>query len=236
MSQAEDYFRRYYDRLIREVLNGRAHLKLWERLENYRATDYLDELNQAPHFFHFTTKANLEDALLTLSRILDRHEDSLSIWKFLNFAEQNREIFSTQAFHRRMQQKPNYDEYWAESHKPITNNEINEDRQKLAKLEHVISNIKKWRDKVIDHMDRDVITKNKVISKEYPLKLKQLQEVIDTLFQILNRYSAAFESSTFAERFISEDDVQFVIDCIRFYTEEHRRQIETLIKQTRDKG
>ncbi len=231
LSQAEDYFQKYYDRLIREILDARAHLKLWERLEKFKATDYIDELNQAPHFFTFTIKAHLEDALLTLSRILDKHEDSLSIWKFLDFAEQNREIFSAQAFHQRMKQKPNYDEYWVKSHTPITLKEINEDRQKLASLEQVISNIKKWRDKLIAHMNRDVITKNKVISKEYPLKLQQLQEVIDTLFQILNRYSAAFKSSSYAEKFVGEDDIQYVMDSIRFKIQERKKRLEALKKQ-----
>jgi len=231
LSQAEDYFQKYYDRLIREILDARAHLKLWERLEKFKATDYIDELNQAPHFFTFTIKAHLEDALLTLSRILDKHEDSLSIWKFLDFAEQNREIFSAQAFHQRMKQKPNYDEHWVKSHTPITLKEINEDRQKLASLEQVISNIKKWRDKLIAHMNRDVITKNKVISKEYPLKLQQLQEVIDTLFQILNRYSAAFKSSSYAEKFVGEDDIQYVMDSIRFKIQERKKRLEALKKQ-----
>jgi hypothetical protein len=230
LAQAEEYFQKYHDRLIQEALYARAHLELWERLEKYRATDYLDELNTAPYFFKFTTKAHLDDTLLTLSRILDRHEDSLSIWKFLNFAEQNLEIFSTQAFHQRVKQKPNYDEDWTKSHKPITPKEINEDRQKLASLEQVISNIKKWRDKLIAHMDQDVIKTNKVISKEYPLKLQQLQEVIDTLFQILNRYLVAFESSSFAEKIFHGDDIQFVMDCIRFYTEEQKKQMEAQLE------
>jgi mRNA-degrading endonuclease YafQ of YafQ-DinJ toxin-antitoxin module len=229
LSQTEEYFQKYYNKLTWETLYARAHLKLWERIEKFKDTSYLDEsyldeLNTAPHFFTFTIKAQLDDALLTLSRILDKHEESLSIWKFLDFAEQNREIFSTQAFHQRMEQNPNYDESWSKSHKPITNDEINEDRQKLAKLEHVISHIKKWRDKVIAHMDLAVTNKNKIISKEYPLKLQQLQEVIDTLFQILNRYSAAFKSLSFAGEFGGEDDVQFVMDCIRFYIEEHKKQ------------
>lgn len=233
LPQAEEYFQKYYDRLIWETLHARAHLKLWERLEKFKATDYLDELNQAPHFFTFTTKAHLDDALLTLARILDRRlrHDPLSIWKLLDFVEQNQEIFSTEAFRHRMIEKPNYDEYWTKSHKPITLKEIEEDRQKLASLEHVISNIEKWRDKVIAHIDRKVVTRNKIISEEYPLKLQQLEEVINTLFQILNRYSAAFKSSTFAEKFVGEDDVQNVMNFIRFDIQERKKQLEALKKE-----
>jgi hypothetical protein len=230
LPQAEKYFQKYHKKLIWETQNTRAHLELWERLERYKSS-HLKELNQAPHFFTFTIKAHLDDALLILSRILDRHEDSLSIWKFLNFVEQNCQIFSTEAFRQRMMQKPDYDEHWTKSHEPITSKEINEDRQKLAKLEHVISNIKKWRDKLIAHMDHNVITKNKVISKEYPLKRQQLQEVIDTLFKILNRYSRAYNSSTYLEKFVGEDDIKYVMNSIRFDIQEQKKQLEALKKQ-----
>jgi hypothetical protein len=235
LARAEKYFQKYYDRLIWETLHARAHLNLGERLEKYKATSYLDELNQAPHFFTYTIKAHLDDALLTLSRILDRHEDSLSIWKFLNFAEQNCRIFSTEAFRKRMRQKPNYDEYWVKSHTSITLNEIQEDRQKLKSLEHTVNNLKTWRDKVIAHIDRKFLRRGKIISEEYPLQRQQLQEVIDTLFKILNRYSGAFNSSTFAEKFVGEDDIQYLMDSIRSDIQERKKQLETLKKQASGK-
>ena len=240
LSQKERLFQKYYDRLIWETLHARAHLKLWERLEKFKATSYLDELNQARHFFTFTIKAHLDDVLLTLSRILDRHEDSLSIWKLLNFAGQNREMFSTQAFRQRMIQKPNYDEHWAKSHKPIALEEINEDRQKLERLEKTVDNLTIWRHKVIAHIDRQFLLTGKIVSKEYPLQHQQLQEVIDTLFKILDRYSGAYNSSSYLEEIPGEDDIQFVMDCIRFYIEEQNKQIEAqleaLRKQTSNKG
>lgn len=240
LSQQERLFQKYYDRLIWETLHARAHLKLWERLEKFKATSYLDELNQARHFFTFTIKAHLDDVLLTLSRILDRHEDSLSIWKLLNFAEQNHAIFSTQAFRQRMIHKPEYDEYWDRSHKPITLKEIEEDRHKLEGLENTVNNLTTWRDKVIAYIDRQFLLSGRIVSKEYPMQLQQLLAVVETLFQILNRYSGAYNSSSYLEEIPGEDDIQFVMDCIRFYIEEQNKQIEAqleaLRKQTSDKG
>jgi len=236
LSQTEEYFQKYYEKLIWETQNARAHLKLWERLERYKSS-HLTELNQAPHFFTFAIKAHLDDALLTLSRILDRHKDSLSIWKFLNFARQNPEIFYTEVFRQRMKDSPYYESLIA-SHRPITPEEVNEDRQRLAKLEQTVKNLDKWRNKVIAHIDREFLLTGKIVSKEYPLQLQQLQEVVETLFQILNRYSGAYNSSSYAESYPGEDDVQFVMDCIRFYIEEHNRQIEAeleaLKRQARD--
>lgn len=178
---------------------------------------------------------------MTLSRILDRRRrgDPLSIWKLLDFAEQNLGIFSNEAFSQRMKQKPDYEkysEYQVESHTPITQKEIEEDKQKLLSLEHIIDNLIIWRDKVIAHIDRRFLLKGRIVSKEYPLQRQKLEEVIQALIGILNRYSAAYESSTFLEKFPGEDDVQYIMDSIRFNIQEQNKQIEELVKQSRDKG
>jgi hypothetical protein len=232
--EEEQLFQQYYDKLIWQTLHARAHLKLWERLEGYKAS-YLKELNQAPHFFIFTIKAHLDDAVLTLSRILDKHEDSLSIWKFLNFAEQNLKIFSNEAFAQRTRQKPDYDEHWVKSHTPITKEEIREDRQKLSSLENVINNIKGWRDNVFAHVDRDFHLREKNVSKEYPLQRQQLHDIIDTLFTTLNRYSASYSAGIFLEKYLGEDDVNIVMNAIRFRIQERKKQLEVFRKETPDK-
>ena len=237
MSQAEEYFQKYYDKLIWGTIFARAHLKLNEHLDNYRSS-YLHELNQAPHFFKLTMLAHYDDALLTLSRILDRHEDSLSVWKFLNFVEQNHGIFSSQAFRQRMKGNPHYKSL-IESHTPVTTKEVNEDKQKLGALEDTVDRIKELRDKVLAHTDRTFYLSGKITTKKYTSKRKnnkKLYEVIDTLGEILNRYSGAFNSSTFLEKFVGEDDVQYVMDFIRFHIQERKRQIEELRRQARDKG
>jgi hypothetical protein len=232
LSQREEYFQKYHEKLMWETQNAQAHLKLWERLEKYKLS-YLHELNQAPHFFSFTTKAHLDNALLTLARILDQNprHDPLSIWKFLNFVEQNCDMFSTEAFRQRVMQKPNYDEHWTKSHEPITIKEINKNRRKLEGLEQTVNNLTNWRHKVIAHTDRQFFLTDKDISKEYPLQRQQLQEVIDTLFQILNRYSVAFESSSYFEKFVGEDDIQYIMDYIRSHIQERGKRLEALKKQ-----
>jgi len=232
--KAEKYFQKYYDKLIGQTINARAHLKLWERLNRYNPS-YLDELNQAPHFFTLTIQAHLDDALLTLSRILDtskpsKRGDPLCITKFLNFAEQNHEIFSTEAFRQRMMQKPDFDEHWVKSHTPITLQEIKEDKQSLESLKQTVNNLTTWRNKVIAHIDRKFLVAGKSVSKEYPLQHQQLQEVIDTLLKVLNRYSNAYNSSTYLENIPGEDDVQFVMDCIRFYIQEQNKQVEAQVE------
>jgi len=230
----EKLFQEYYDKLILDTIVARAHLKLNERLDNYRSS-YLRELNQSPHFFKLTMLAHYEDALLTLSRILDRHEDSLSVWKFLNFVEQNRRIFSNQAFCERRKGNPNY-EYLIKSHTTITLKEVDEDRQKLGRLKDTISGIKELRDKKLAHTDRKFYVSGKITTKKYTFERENLYEVIDALVEILNRYSGAYNSSIWAERFLGEDDVQHVMDSIRLQIQERKKQLEALKRQSRDNG
>ena len=234
LSQAEKYFQKYYDKLIWETLFARAHLKLWGQLESFKSS-YLHELNQAPHFFNFTMKAHRDDALLTLSRILDKSKgDPLTIWKFLNFIGQNKEIFSTQTFCQRMKDNPYYEDQ-VKSHIPITPKVIQEDRQKLENLKETMDSLKGWRDNVLAHNDLQFYLKGKIISEEYHVQRQQLQEVIDAIVEILNRYSAAYSSSTFLDKFSGEDDVQYVIDFIRLHIQERKKQLEALKKQASDK-
>ncbi len=234
-TDVEKRFLKYYEKLILETIQARAHLKLWERLEGYKSS-YLDELNSAPHFFNFTMKAHLDDTLMTLSRILREQNKAFTISKFLDFVEREIKVFSSEAFCHRVKCNPSYDEYWIKSHSPITKEKIEEDRRKLGSLEETITNLITWRDKVLAHIDKGFLESDRKISQEYPLKRQELEKVIQALIDILDRYSGAYDLSSFAEEFPGEDNVQFVMDCIRYYIQEQNKQIETLLKQTRDRG
>lgn len=162
----EQLFLKYYEKLIWETLYARAHLKLGERLENFK-DDYHDELIQAPHFFTFTIRAHFDDSLMILSRILRRQRKALTISRFLDFVEQNSEIFSKEAFSQRMIGKSNY-KYEINSHTPITTKEIKEDRQKLTDLQDTVRNLVTWRDKILAHIDEEFLVSDKKISRRIP--------------------------------------------------------------------
>ena len=133
-----------------------------------------------------------------------------------------------------MKNTPYYEDQ-VKSHIPITPKVIQEDRQKLKNLKETMDSLNGWRNNVLAHNDRQFYIKGKIITEEYHLKQHQLQEVIDTLFKILNRYSHAYNSSIRLEKALGEDDVQYVMDFIRFHIQERKKQIEGLRRQARDK-
>ena len=219
-TKEEALFLKYYEELIKETTYAHAHLKLWEQLVDC-TKEYLHELNEAPHFFRLTMKSHLDNTILTLSRILDKYEGSLSIWKFLDLVEQNREIFSTQAFQNHIINNQYYEDL-IKSHVPITLNDIQGHRKELDGLRQVIDKIKTWRDKRLAHLDRRFHLRNRNVS----LQRQQIQNVIDTLARILNKYSSAYHASSWSIQFVSEGDFQGVMNAIRFRKVEHKKQLE----------
>jgi hypothetical protein len=232
-SEIEKKFKVYYDKLIWETLHARTHLKLWEQLEKYRS-NYLKELNQAPHFFQFTAKAHLDDCLLILARVLGKNAESLSIWEFLNFIELNLDIFSNASYSKRVASRL-YNENLTTSHIPITMIELSKDRTKLNNLESIVKNLKTRRDKTLAHIDLKFISQKKTINKDFPLQSEQIQSVIDIVFEILNRYSSSFESSIFSKEFLGENDLQYVMDALRFRIETRKQENKALIESMKNK-
>jgi len=210
----EKQFLEYHRRLIDEIHQADAHFKLWKRLQDYRA-DYPKELNQAAFFFIFTTRAHLDATLMHIFKVIDKTKGSLNIWKLLDVVEENLNIFSTEAFSQRMVDNEWY-ETQVNSHIPITSKIVQGDREKLKKLERITSSLKTWRNKAIAHIDRQFLLDGVDVAKQYPVKIGELEETITVLFEILNRYSYAYNSSTWMRGWPGEDDIQTVVDSIRF--------------------
>jgi len=228
LTNTEKKFSKYRKKLIEELTNARAYLNLSQHLVKYWS-DNPDELSQAKHFFAFTTKAHLDCAILTLSRILIKSRDSLSIWKFLNFVESNRPVFFTDAFYQRVKHKPNYIEYWVKHHVPITSEEIQQLKKRIEELEELIRRIKGWRDKVIAHLDRTFYLREKRVSQEYPLRTEELQKIIETTLEILNRVSIAYDGKEYNIRIGDEWDIRAVVASIQLYrTEQERGNVKLL--------
>jgi len=194
-SQANKYFQEYSARLIQETVHAQVYLNWWEYLDKYLFSSHSDVLKHAPLFFTFTKMAYRDLAILTLARILvkDKRGDSLNIWKFLNFVEQN-----IKRFHR---------------------DDIEKDRQKIDELQQTIDNVTVWRHKDIGHIDSKFLLSGKNIAREFPLRPQQLREVIETMFQVLRRYIPTLNPSVYTVDHTYEDDLRRVLDSVRLYIE-----------------
>ncbi len=222
---------KYYDKLVQEIIRANFHFKLWRRLEDCKV-EYIHELRQANAFWVFTMQAHFDAALMHLFKVLDTHPDALSIRKFLNFVDSNSRIFSTMAFEQRQTAKGTDKElcrYQVARHCPICHQHIKEDEAKLNRLETPINNLAEWRDKVYAHIDRTALLKGTGLDITHPVPITDMDNIIVTTKEILNRYSQAFDASRWVvEMDCEEAEIKAIMEAVRFKRQELRARRSTV--------
>lgn len=235
----EEEFEKYHERLRSELNNANWHFRIWKYLREIEK-DYLPELNQAPAFFNLTMDAHLLETIMRLNRFFDkdRRKRPLTIWEFLKFVEQNIGIFSEQAFEKRLRGKERYivalspqaeamariaNERATFQRNKVTYQKVEQDRQKVEKLPK--ENLRKWRNKALAHIQKDYVLANISVFKRYPVKPQQIDQIIDTLDDVLNDYCVAYDSSTWAKELPGlETRIQAIMDAIRFKMQKGRKR------------
>ena len=217
----ERQFVSYLDKLVSETTKANCYFKVWKSIRGY-IEEYHTELNQASAFWGSVMDACIEAALASFCRIVDQHWDSVSVWKFLDFANANQAMFSTEAFSRRMVNNVGYEEQ-VNSREAITPRIIKEDRNRIECL-RAVPNLKVWRDKVIAHIDKRFLNPKIDVAKEYPIEIGQVEELIATIWEVLNRYSYAYNSSKQVTDISFGSGLQAVLESIRFKRKETRKQ------------
>ena len=220
-TNAEETFAKYHQELRGELNNANWHFTIWKYLQELRGT-YHKELNQAPSFFGLTMQAHLLAALVRINKFFDKNEKHLSIRKFLDFIEQNLDMFSNKAFEARMRNIGKYESYVIKEHSEITLQKVEEDRKRVGDLP--VSYIRKWRNTVLVHIEAERVLRSIDIMKKYPVVQRQVDDIINTVDDILNEYLVAYDASTWAKDLAVKDGIKSVVDAIRFKLTETRRQ------------
>ena len=68
----------------------------------------------------------------------------------------------------------------------------------------------------------------KNLSKDVNLNVSDIHQIIDVIFEILNRYSIAYSGAIEHDRSGNENDVQNVVEAIRYYQEVKKRELEII--------
>lgn len=213
LTPKEKEFVKYHARLRGELNSANWHFAICKHLQELGKT-YLDELNVAPAFFRLTRDAHALAAAMRLNRFFDKGKGHLTVYVFLDFVEQNLDIFSNQAFEERIRGGKTSYEIAMRTHTEITSQIVEQDRQRLDQLP--IDKLRKWRNKALAHIQKEYVLEDINVFKQYPLTPAQVDEIINTLHEILNRYSNAYESVTWSKELYLEHGMQEVMEAIRF--------------------
>lgn len=210
LSDPEKKYLEYFDNLFIHVIWAEAHKTQWKQLRKTR----LNKGIKTGHIFFNTTEKALYEAMLwCLMRLTDKHGDSLNITKFLDFAQSNIDIFSTEKFTHRQKDNP-YIERWKSEHIPITDNDIKDDRLKINNLSKTVAKLTFWRDKVYGHIDRGQLSRqNSPRLKNFTYK--EIDELINTIDEILRKYDTAFRSTAYFTLENGERDINNIIQIMK---------------------
>ena len=219
---AEQKFIKYHDKLRDELNRAHTHYEICKTLRKFNGI-YLKEINVAPSFFGLTIDANLFATIMSINRLFDKSSDSLKLAGLFKLVENNISIFSDEAYEKRLRNRSRDEEdikHFMKDHTSITSEIVHRDRINITNLP--IQNLKNWRDKKLAHIDKGIVFESIDISKESPIKIGEIDKIINTLHEILNRYMLAYDGTTWIIGTPAagvEHQIEYIMKSIRFCEE-----------------
>ena len=226
-STAEEQFVIYAQRLRHELNTAYTHYEIAKTLRQFRQTRRSD-FSEAITLFEVTINANLFATVMTINRFIDKRNDCLQLHDFFELARKNKDLglFSTPAFKKRLADKGMSEEdieHWAGLHVEITAKMVDEDEAKLKSVP--INHLKSWRHKKLAHIDKIRALKNIDVMKANPVTVKEIDDILTTLDEILNRYSIAYDGGQWVIGLPPvKQQMGYLMDAIKFYRQSRKER------------
>jgi len=174
----KDRFKKYRNDLWVICSNGYTHLFLFKKLFKYFSTNK-DVFMLSPTFFAFSRDGHLECGISNLMRLFDTHQDSYSIFAYINYIKSNMKYL------------------FAENKIGEVKRVIKEHRQLLLEIEGKLKILKTWRDKRLFHLDKEYLGDLNKIFRDYRLNIEDIENLYKIASDILNQYSILFDNQSF---------------------------------------
>jgi hypothetical protein len=216
----EEQFLKYHDKLRDELNTAYTHHEICKTLRKLMS-NYLEEFNTAPSFFGLTIDAHLFATIMSLNRFIDDHANAFKLKRFFKLIEQNLNIFSDEEYEKHLKDKGYDDEdckFWLKNRIRVTCDTLKEDKKTIEKLP--VKNLKAWRNKKLAHIDEFYVLTDAKISQESPITIGDIDQIINTLHEILNRYLLAYDGSEWAIGSPAagvSNQIEDILYSIRFY-------------------
>jgi len=203
--------------LLRGELNyANWHFTTWKCLWSY-IENYSEEMNVAHTFFTLGMRGHLLETLLRLNKMLEKGEDSVTnLYYLLDFVDKNMDIFAIPAADRRKRYEEEMIlEKQVEEVKPsqITRDTIKTHRVKLKELP--AKKLKGWEEEALAHIDRKVAKQHINVFDECPVDIEEIDRTIDTVHEILNVYSAAYDGQKWDKDLVFTHGIKNMLDAIK---------------------
>jgi hypothetical protein len=209
-------FKQYREHLKNEIQRLSIYVYLYKHLHE-RKQDRLAEMNLAPCFFGTVLDSLFSCIIHWVHNLIDSKSQRGFI-DFLKFVENNCDTFSIS----NLQKRRNYpDNHWVLKREPITSESIASDRQKLLGLQSLQS-IKTRRDKFHAHFDKAYAFERSQLSKDAPIRWCDLDEIIETMKDVFNTYSTAYDGTSYSIEPMNISDVDYILDILHQHNQRNK--------------
>lgn len=181
MTNAKEIFINYRKSLSSICNYGLTNLRWWGRIYHY-SKKKPDVFNISPFFFKSAQIAHFDCSLWKLILLFDpytKKSKPLTIEKFLNFIEQNHEIFGSNISQDQLKK------------------ELELDRKLLLGKSNVLNKLKMLRNKRLAHLDAKYAGNYNQILKKFSIHINKMEELFLLAGKIINHYSNYFDKKTY---------------------------------------
>lgn len=221
----DERFLAYYDKLRDELNTAYTYYEISKTLREIKSTRHA-EFSEALTFLSSTLNATLFSTVMSINRFIDSHRDSLHLDVFFKFIRNNLNLFSTTAYKKRLLDKgmDSADcEHWVKLHTDITAEMVDQDKAKIESLP--VHNLKVWRHKKLAHIERNLVTKNVNIMKVNPVTIQEIDKILITLHEILDRYRLAYDGVQWILGLPpAKPQIEYVMDAISYYRQSRKER------------
>jgi hypothetical protein len=220
-------FQSLLEALASELVDANIHFKLYADLTG-AISEYQEEYNQSTAFWSLTFQSHLDAAVFRLCKTYDQHTKTLNLRNLLDTIKANISVFDTKDFRERLKDNSFVGSLSAESRKP-DEKQLETDLVYVSEENPLVKNLIVWRNNFFAHRSAKNAIKKRNLAEDYPLTIKNVEELLVEGMRLINRYSSLFRASTYSTNMVGRDDFQFVLKSIR----EHLALIEQRIEEER---
>lgn len=214
IQKTEEKFEDYRKYLLSEAERLIGYICVYKRLHE-RQKDRLEIINISPAFFQIVIDSLFSVIVIWADKLFCKKSER-GLWNFLTFCEHNRKIFEISELKRRR----NYpDGHWMLNREPITLQSIQEDKKTIENIESLPS-FKLRRDKFHAHFDKDYFFNRSKIGEDAPLKWNDLDQIMETIKDIMNGYSASYDGNVHHLKPMNINDIDYLLDQLHKFKKE----------------
>ena len=221
----EEQYLLYMKRLRDELNIAYTYYEIAKSIREFRHAR-LSDFNEAITFFQVTQNANLFATIISIFRFIDTRTDTMQLHSFFQLVRDNLDLFTTSAYRKRLEQEGRDEEdinHLTQLHVDITKETVDADEERVKNLP--VTNLIQWRHKKLAHLDKEQALNEVDIMRENPVTVNEIDDILNTLNEILNRYSIAYDGAQWAIGLPPvRPQMEYIMDSIKYHRESRKRR------------